>query len=162
MKNDSIVFNPIGVVHSPHTQPEKTPIQPRFARSVTGRVTLNKEFEPGLKDITGFSHIYLIYYLHRSSSSFSLEVTPCLDDTRRGLFATRAPSRPNRIGISVVRLLKRSGCTLFIENVDILDSTPLLDIKPYIPLFESENVSKGWTENLPGDKIEEQGSRGFS
>jgi tRNA-Thr(GGU) m(6)t(6)A37 methyltransferase TsaA len=101
-----------------------------------------------LKDLGGFSHIILIYHFHQISEKYALEVKPFLDDTPRGIFATRAPRRPNPIGISVVRLEKIEGARLYISNVDILDGTPLLDIKPYVPDFDrEEDIRIGWLTN---------------
>jgi tRNA (adenine37-N6)-methyltransferase len=106
-----------------------------------------KNLVDGLLDLSGFSHIYLIYHFHRSEG-FKLKVTPFLDNQAHGVFATRAPMRPNQIGISVVKLLNVRGNILEIENVDILDGTPLLDIKPYIPAFDIHETEKcGWMEN---------------
>ena len=120
------------------------PIQPSGARGIRGRVEIHPEFVPGLQDLDGFSHIILLYHFHRSAG-FEITVVPFLDDQKRGVFATRAPRRPNPIGLSVVKLLKAEGNLLDIENVDILDETPLLDLKPYVPEFEpAENVHVGW------------------
>jgi tRNA-Thr(GGU) m(6)t(6)A37 methyltransferase TsaA len=143
-------FAPIGVIRSPHKEIEGTPIQPSGARGVGGTVELRPEFVPGLKDLDGFSHIMLLYVFHLSEG-FSLEVKPFLDDTPRGLFATRAPGRPNAIGVSVVRLRKIEGSVLFIEDVDILDGTPVLDIKPFVPEFDSPEVTAtGWLTGKAG------------
>ena len=125
------------------------PIQPVGARGVKGQIELNKEYVPGLKDLNGFSHIILIYHFHLSSG-YSLEVKPFLDTVKRGIFATRAPKRPNPIGISVVRLDKIEGFTLYVTNVDVVDGTPLLDIKPYVPYLgedKNEKISMGWFED---------------
>ena len=123
------------------------PIQPLGAKGISGTIDLDAEYADGLKDLQGFSHIILVYDFHRSEG-YSLQVTPFLDDTQRGLFATRAPRRPNSIGISVVRLEKIDGTMLHISNVDILDGTPLLDIKPYVPDFDgAENIRTGWLED---------------
>jgi len=139
-----IHYRPIGVIHSPFKEPSDAPIQPRAAEGIKGTVELFDEFKEGLTDLDGFSHIILIYHLHLSEG-YSLKVKPFLDDTRRGLFATRAPRRPNPIGISVVPLIKIEGATLHVSNVDIVDGTPLLDIKPYIPEFDRETEIKvGW------------------
>jgi len=139
-----IHYRPIGVIHSPFKEPSDAPIQPRAAEGIKGTVELFDEFKEGLTDLDGFSHIILIYHLHLSEG-YSLKVKPFLDDTRRGLFATRAPRRPNPLGISVVPLIKIEGATLHVSNVDIVDGTPLLDIKPYIPEFDRETEIKvGW------------------
>jgi tRNA-Thr(GGU) m(6)t(6)A37 methyltransferase TsaA len=141
---DNISFVPIGVVHSPFSEPKGTPIQPAAAKDVEGRVEIYAEFAEGLKDLEGFSHVYLIYHFHRSRR-FSLTVTPFLDDTDRGVFATRAPARPNPIGLSIVRLVAVRGNILAIKDVDIVDGTPLLDVKPYVPAFDVITVERiGW------------------
>ena len=141
-----IEYCPIGIIHSPYSTPKGTPIQPSAVRGNEGKIEIFPEFAEGLEDLAGFSHIFLIYHFHLSKK-FSLKVKPFLDDTRRGLFATRAPSRPNPIGISVVRLVDIHESTLRIQNLDVLDGTPLLDIKPYVPQFDVYPVEKiGWIE----------------
>jgi tRNA-Thr(GGU) m(6)t(6)A37 methyltransferase TsaA len=120
------------------------PIQPCAAMGVRGTVEIKPEYAGGLKDIDGFSHIILIYHLH-VSKGFSLEVIPFLDDHPKGVFATRAPKRPNPIGLSIVKLIEVKGNILHIENVDILDDTPLLDIKPYVSQFDVQDQAEmGW------------------
>ncbi len=141
---EKIEYVPIGIVRSPFKTVEGTPIQPVGAKGVRGRIELREEFIPGLKDLEGFSHLILIYHFHLSRG-FDLEVKPFLDTERRGVFATRAPKRPNSIGISVVKLLSIEGGCLTIEDVDVLDGTPLIDIKPYVPQFDSkDNCEIGW------------------
>jgi len=136
---------PIGIIHTPFIRKEDVPIQPSRS-GARGEVEVFKEYEEGLADIEGFSHIILIYQFHKSEG-YSLKVKPYLDDNLLGLFATRAPRRPNQIGMSAVRLLKRKKNILFIEGIDVLDGTPLLDIKPYVPDFEpKEHVKVGWLE----------------
>jgi len=139
-------MQPIGFIYSPFIEKSETPIQ--AVRSQTlGRVEVNPEFSEGLKDIEGFSHIILVYVFHESSG-YELRIQPFLDDQLRGLFATRYPYRPNPIGLSVVRLLKHNGNTLEIEGVDVLNGTPLLDIKPYVEDFDVRiNTRKGWYES---------------
>jgi tRNA-Thr(GGU) m(6)t(6)A37 methyltransferase TsaA len=138
-----IVIHPIGVIHSPFTDPHQTPIQPTRSSAI-GQVEVYEMFTPGLQDIDGLSHLILLYVFHRSSG-YSLHVTPFLDDQQRGLFSTRYPSRPNPIGLSIVRLLARRENILEIEGVDVLDGTPLLDIKPYVPDFDiRQDVQTGW------------------
>ena len=142
----TVQFKPIGIIHSPFKEPKGMPIQPVGAKDVSGTVELYPEYKEGLKDLEGFSHIILIYYFHLSEG-YSLKIKPFLDDNIRGLFSTRAPKRPNPIGVSVVRLEKIEGTTLYISNIDIVDGTPLLDIKPYVPEFDKdkdEEVSIGW------------------
>ncbi len=141
-----IRYVPIGVIHSPFEDPKGTPIQPAGARGIDGRVKVYPEYAEGLKDLDGFSHIILIYHFHLSKDA-SLLVKPYMDDEEHGIFAIRGPSRPNAIGISVVRLLRVEGNILHIRDVDIVDGTPLLDIKPYVPEFDIQEVEKiGWLE----------------
>jgi tRNA-Thr(GGU) m(6)t(6)A37 methyltransferase TsaA len=141
-----IEFEPIGIIHSSFTEPEDMPIQPSGAAGVKGTVEVFEDFHPGLKDLDGFSHVILLYHFHRSYS-FKLQVVPFMDSELRGLFATRAPRRPNSIGLSVVQLDKIEDGVLHIRNVDILDGTPLLDIKPYVPEFDAQReVRAGWLE----------------
>ena len=142
-----IEYQPIGVIHSPFAKLDGMPIQPASAAGIIGRVEIYPEYAPGLDDLEGFSHIILLYHFHRSSG-FKLQVVPFMDNKKRGLFATRAPRRPNPIGMSVVRLLKIEGRIIRVENVDILTGTPLLDIKPYVPEFDgAKNVRTGWLEH---------------
>lgn len=139
-----ICLNPIGRIVSPWKNPEGMPIQSAAAQGVKGKIILLPGYVPGLQDLEGFSHIILIYYFHNIRES-KLIVKPFLDDQPRGVFATRAPQRPNQIGLSVVKLIKVEGDTLYIENLDILDGTPLLDIKPYVPMIdEHAATSIGW------------------
>ncbi len=141
-----IEFKPIGIIHSPFTEPEGMPIQPVGAAGVKGTVEVFEGFRPALKDLDGFSHIILLYHFHRSHG-FNLHVVPFMDSEPRGLFATRAPKRPNPIGLSVVQLDKIKDTVLHIQSVDILDGTPLLDIKPYVPEFDAQvDVRTGWLE----------------
>jgi tRNA-Thr(GGU) m(6)t(6)A37 methyltransferase TsaA len=143
-----IVLKPIGVIHTPFKNKHQTPIQPTRSDAI-GKVELEPEYSAGLTDVDGFSHLYLIYYFHKSTG-YELVVKPFLDDRQRGLFATRYPARPNSIGISIVRLLAREENTLTVGEVDVLDGTPLLDIKPYVPDFdERDNVSTGWYDERP-------------
>lgn len=137
-------MHPIGIIHSPYKQKIGTPIQTSFSDSGQGTVEVFHKFKKGLKDLDGFSHIILIYYFHKSEG-YSLLCRPFLDDVERGLFATRAPRRPNPIGLSIVRLNAINDNILSVSSLDILDETPLLDIKPYIPRFDSHEVLKaGW------------------
>jgi tRNA (adenine37-N6)-methyltransferase len=148
---DSIIFLPIGMIHSPFTEPAGTPIQPAAGKDIRGTVEVYSEFEEGLQDLSGFSHIILLYHLHRSGKP-SMKVKPFLDQETRGVFSTRAPSRPNAIGLSVVRLLSIDGRHLRVAGMDILDGTPLLDIKPYVPGFDdpADDVRTGWLESRIG------------
>jgi len=141
-----LVYKPIGIIYSPFKEPRGTPIQPAGAKGVKGRVEVFPEYAEGLKDIEGFSHIILIYHFHRVKG-YKLRVKPFMDDNFHGVFATRAPARPNPIGISVVKLLKVEGNILYVEDLDIVDGTPLLDIKPYVPEFDKrEGIKIGWLE----------------
>ena len=141
-----IEFAPIGIIHSPFMEPEDMPIQPAGAVGVKGTVEVFEDFHPGLEDLDGFSHVILLYHFHRNRS-FNLHVVPFMDSEPRGLFATRAPKRPNPIGLSIVQLDKIEDGVLHIQNVDILDGTPLLDIKPYVPEFDAQvEVRTGWLE----------------
>ncbi len=143
---DPIQYHPIGIIHTPHKTTEGTPIQPTGAKGVPGTIEIFPEYSAGLADLAGFSHIFILYHFHLSKK-FSLKVKPFLDDQRRGLFATRAPSRPNPIGLSVVRLIGISESNLQVKDVDVVDGTPLLDIKPYVPEFDVRNVDQfGWIE----------------
>ena len=143
---NEITYQPIGIIHSPFEEPKGTPIQPPGAGGVKGSVEVFPAYVEGLKDLDGFSHIILIYHFHLAKSS-SMLMKPFMDDQSHGIFAIRAPSRPNPIGISVVRLVKVKGNILHIEDVDIIDGTPLLDIKPYVPEFDPPEVEgRGWLE----------------
>lgn len=127
------------------------PIQPASANSAAGTVEVFPEFVEGLNDLEGFSHLLLIYHFHRSRS-FSLTVTPYLDTVPRGLFATRAPNRPNPIGISLVQLIRIEGPHLHVEQLDVIDGTPLLDIKPHVPDFDCAPGARiGWLEKATAD-----------
>jgi tRNA-Thr(GGU) m(6)t(6)A37 methyltransferase TsaA len=138
-------MRPIGVIHSPFTDKKQTPIQPTRSQAL-GQVEVYPEFAEGLQDVEGLSHVILLYVFH-CSSGYTLRVKPFLDDALHGLFATRYPCRPNPIGLSIVRLIARHVNVLEIEGVDVLDGTPLLDIKPYMPDFDArENVRVGWYE----------------
>jgi tRNA-Thr(GGU) m(6)t(6)A37 methyltransferase TsaA len=141
---ETIVFTPIGVIHSPFADIEGMPIQPSGAAAVDGTVTVFPAFREGLRDLEGFSHIMLFYHFH-AARGYQLQVVPFLDTTSRGVFATRAPRRPNAIGFSIVRLRRIRDGELHVSRVDILDGTPLLDIKPYVPAFDAHpDADAGW------------------
>ena len=143
---NTIQYRPIGIIHTPYKTPEGTPIQPSASKGVEADVEVFEKYAKGLTDLEGFSHLYLIYHFHLSRK-YSLKVKPFLDDESRGLFATRAPSRPNAIGLSIVELIGTEKNTLQVKNIDVLDGTPLLDIKPYVPGFDIYKVRKiGWME----------------
>jgi len=143
-----IEYTPIGIIHSPFSELEGMPIQPTGAVGIKGTVEVFPAYRDGLKDLDGFSHIILLYHFH-CSKDFKLQIVPFLDTSPRGVFATRAPRRPNSLGLSVVKLLGIEGWILHIENVDILDNTPLLDIKPHVPEFDNQTgVRTGWLEGV--------------
>jgi tRNA-Thr(GGU) m(6)t(6)A37 methyltransferase TsaA len=157
----SISYRPIGVIHSPFQNSKNVPIQSVGAAGILGEVEVLPEFAPGLKDLEGFSHIILLYHFHRAAEP-ELVVTPFLDAEPRGVFATRAPSRPNAIGLSVVRLLSIEGNVLHIEGLDILDGTPLLDIKPYTSEFDHHKVERtGWLTSYRGKAKEKRSDDRF-
>lgn len=148
-----IEYQPIGFVRSPHKTTTGTPIQPSRAQGIEGTIEIAAEYVEALSDLDGFSHIILICHLHKAAG-FKLKVVPYLDTELRGLFATRSPSRPNPIGLSVVRLLGIDGCVLRIEGVDLLDGTPVLDIKPYVREFDSQSeIRCGWLDEVKGREV---------
>ena len=141
-----IEYKPIGIIHSPFKEAKGTPIQPAGAKGIDGRVEVFPEYAEGLKDVEGFSHIILVYHFHLSKRA-PLKVRPYMANEAHGVFAMRGPSRPNPIGISIVSLIRVEGNILHIQDVDIVDGTPLLDIKPYVPEFDVRGVKKiGWLE----------------
>lgn len=145
-----IIYRPIGIIHSPFNTLEEMPIQPTSDISRSGTVEIYPQFKDGLKDLEGFSHIYLLYHFHKIRQS-NLIVTPFLDKEPRGIFATRAPSRPNPIGLSLVELIRLENNFIYVERLDVLNETPLLDVKPYVPDFEyKHNVRIGWLEQVKG------------
>ena len=156
-----IQYRPIGVLHTPFTDIAGMPIQPAGAAGVRGTAEINPEFAPGLQDLDGFSHVIVLYHLHRAPAP-RLLVTPFMDTEPRGVFATRAPARPNPIGLSVVRLLGREGNVLHLENVDMLDGTPILDLKPYVPAFDGGAADRvGWLERVQANVRTRQADRRF-
>lgn len=160
-RNEEFIIRPVGIINTPHKDPSRTPIQPVFARGIKGTVTVNPEYSDGLLDLDKFSHIYLLYYFHKCKD-VRLILKPYLEDKDRGLFATRAPCRPNPLGISIVRLLSVMDNILQVEDVDILDNTPLIDIKPYVKRFDSrDNVRSGWQDDIKDDTAEILGLRDF-
>jgi tRNA-Thr(GGU) m(6)t(6)A37 methyltransferase TsaA len=139
-----IEFSPIGIIHSPFKTIENIPVQPTADSKSEGWIEIFDEYSEGLEDLDGFSHLYLLFHLHKCSG-YKLKVIPFLDTVERGIFSTRSPRRPNSIGLSVVKLVSVSGNILKIQGMDILDGTPLIDIKPFVPLFEDkEDVKIGW------------------
>ncbi len=149
---DAISYRPIGVIRSPHADPVDAPIQPAGARGVRGTVEVDAALEPALEDLEGFSHVVLLYHCHRAAEA-KLRVIPYLGDVGHGVLATRAPARPNPIGLSVVRLVGVRGPVLDIEDVDVLDGTPLLDVKPFVPAFDVPEgpIRIGWLEGRSGN-----------
>jgi len=143
-----IIYKPIGIIHSPFRDIVDMPIQTSGAFGIAGTAELFESFQEGLKDLDGFSHIMLLYHFHKVIRH-QLLVTPFLDSEPRGVFATRAPKRPNPLGLSVVELVRMEDNILHIQNVDILDGTPLLDIKPYVSEFDHHTVQRiGWLEKF--------------
>ena len=147
-----IKLKPIGVIHTPYKNLEEIPIQGRLRPEVKGTVEVYPEFSEGLKDVEKFSHIILLYHFH-CSGELKLVAKPYLGKEKRGIFAIRHPCRPNPIGLTVVRLVKRKENVLEVSGVDMLDKTPLLDIKPYVPEFDAvPEASSGWLQ----DKLDER------
>lgn len=160
--NNIIEYRPIGIIHSPFIDLINMPIQPKGAQGIQGTIHIYEEFVDALRDLDGFSHIQLLYHFHRAHRWKPL-VKPFMDDVKRGLFATRAPKRPNPIGLSVVRLIRIEGNILHIENVDILNETPLVDIKPYIPIFDQpQDVRIGWLQGKDKQVEEHRSDDRFS
>lgn len=138
-----IDIKPIGIIYSPYKRVNEIPCQ-AYKSPKTGRVKVFKKFAAGLQDVDGFSHLILVYYFHKASG-YLLKAKPFLDNQFRGIFAIRGPRRPNHIGISVVKLLRRKGPELFVRGIDALNGTPLLDIKPYVPTFDERRKARiGW------------------
>jgi tRNA-Thr(GGU) m(6)t(6)A37 methyltransferase TsaA len=164
---ERLVLEPIGIIHSEHHEPKQTPIQPVCAEGSPGRIEVFSRFAEGLDDVEGFSHLHLIYWLHRAAEiapsvagPSPLKVVPFLDDVPRGVFATRTPVRPNPLGLSLVRLVKRRDAELFVEDLDVLDGTPLLDIKPYVEGFDLRLGTRGgWTEQVSSETFRRRGGR---
>ena len=143
-----IEFEPIGIIHTPFPEPKGIPIQPAGGVGVKATIEVFPQYRDGLADLDGFSHVVLLYHFHRCSG-YDLSVVPYLDTQQRGLFATRAPRRPNPIGLSVVQLVRTDGCNLDVSGVDMLDGTPLLDLKPYVPEFDRvPDVRLGWLSEV--------------
>ena len=160
--NENVTYKPIGVIRSEHTRPEDTPIQPVYAAGCRGRAVIFPEYAGGLRDLEGFSHIYLIYHLDRAGPA-RLVVKPFLQDVERGVFATRAPCRPNPIGLSIVQLVRCEGNVLHLDDVDVLDDTPLLDIKPYTARFDRIDTTRnGWQDEVDDETARQRGPRGHA
>lgn len=160
MEHDSVSFAVIGIIHTGHSDPKTAPIQPCYAPESPGRVELMPEYAEGLNDIEGYSHLYLIYHHHRAEKK-GLMVRPCLLNEERGVFSTRIPGRPNPIGLSIVRLLSREGNVLHIAGADMLDGTPLLDIKPYSRRIDCVTGTRdGWQDSIADADAMHHGSKG--
>lgn len=145
MTDEELSYQPIGVIRTSFESLDSMPIQPVGDAAVEGTVELETEYADGLKDLDGFTHCILLYHLHASDDATPLEVEPFLDDEQRGVFATRAPQRPNPIGLSVVRIESIRDETLTVSSIDVVDRTPLLDIKPFVPDFDvPSNADTGW------------------
>jgi tRNA-Thr(GGU) m(6)t(6)A37 methyltransferase TsaA len=142
-----LTFKPIGIVHSSFKEPKNVPIQTSASKGTQGTIELYSQYLDGMKDLEGFSHIILLYFFHLACGE-ALTVKPFLDDQLHGIFATRSPARPNRIGLSIVRLSRIEGNIIHIEDLDILEGTPLLDIKPYVSEFDCIKTERiGWLTN---------------
>lgn len=161
MTMDPVTYTPIGTIETPFTSREGMPIQASGGKGIRGRVRLLPDYAEGLQDLDGFSHLILIYHFHQTRESH-LVVTPFLDKTPRGVFATRSPNHPNPVGLSTVRLLAVNGTVLDIEDIDILDGTPLLDIKPYVPAFDHRQPERlGWLEQAGNEVDHTRADRRF-
>jgi len=141
----------IGTIHSPFKELENMPIQPPGAKGISGEVVVFDQYADGLSDLDGFTHIYLLYHFHMAPRT-ELMVVPFLESKKRGVFATRSPLRPSHIGISIVELISVNNNRLKVQGIDILDGTPLLDIKPYVPRFDHRpDATSGWLASVDGD-----------
>jgi tRNA (adenine37-N6)-methyltransferase len=160
-RKDGITCNPIGVIRSEHVVARETPIQPAYAKGCKGQAEIFPEFVEGLSDLDGFSHIYLIYHFNQAGP-VQMVVKPFLQDTARGVYSTRAPCRPNGIGISIVELTAREGNVLYLDCLDILDGTPLLDIKPYTAKFDRVDTTRnGWQDEVDEATAQDRGRREY-
>ncbi|MFC7060183.1 tRNA (N6-threonylcarbamoyladenosine(37)-N6)-methyltransferase TrmO [Halovenus salina] len=145
MSEDQLSYKPIGVIRTAFESPDGMPIQPVGDTAVEGAVELKEEYADGLQDLDGFTHCILLYHFHASDDAASLKVEPFLDDEQRGVFATRAPQRPNPIGLSVVKIESVTDAKITVNGIDVVDQTPLLDIKPFVPEFDvPSDVDTGW------------------
>lgn len=161
MNHEAFIFKAIGIIRSEHNDPAAVPIQPVYAGGCVGRAEVFPEYEGGLLDLEGFSHIYLLYHFHRAAPAL-LRVQPFLQDKERGIFATRSPRRPNPLGMSLVRLVGVEGNVLHLDGVDILDGTPLLDIKPYTARFDHIATERnGWQDEVEEGEAQRRGRRGY-
>jgi tRNA-Thr(GGU) m(6)t(6)A37 methyltransferase TsaA len=148
MAASPILLHALGLIRTPHQDPESTPIQPCFAQDHQGEIHLDPAYAEGLEGLAAFSHVFLIYHLHRAVPG-PLRVKPYLSETPMGIFACRYPHRPNSLGLSLVRLLGITGTRIRFAGADMLDGTPLLDLKPYFPKADHPDAAwGGWTETL--------------
>lgn len=139
-----MTLEPIGTIHTPYTTLEQMPIQPKGAVDTIGTLVIHEAYKEGLQDLDGFSHVYILYHFHKATRS-ELVVTPFMDTEIRGVFATRSPLRPSHIGMSVTQIISIKDNIVTLQGIDVLNGTPLLDIKPYIPQFDAvSNVKTGW------------------
>lgn len=150
---DKMKMRPIGVIHTPYKSTKEVPYQ-GYKSDAMCEIEIFDEYARGLKDVEGFSHLIILYWMHKSTN-YSLLIKTPWDDKLHGLFTTRSQNRPNPIGLSIVRLIKRDGNILKIKGIDAIEETPVIDIKPYIPEFDEEkNIKIGWLENKIRDKNE--------
>jgi len=157
----TVEFKVIGYIRSGHEVPEKTPIQPVFAGDCPGRAEVLPEYQEGLEGLSGFTHLYLFYQLNRQSEK-RLRAKPLMGDHEVGIFASRHPARPNPLGMSLVKFLRCEGGTVYFSGCDVLNDTPLLDIKPYVPRFDHiDGAGGGWTESIPAEVAKQRGRRNF-
>lgn len=157
----AVSFRPIGVLRSEHRVAAQTPIQPVYARGCLGRAEVFPEFAEGLTDLEGFSHVYIIYHFHQAQPA-KMKVKPFMQDVEHGVFATRAPARPNPIGISIVELVRREDNVLYLDGLDVLNGTPLLDIKPYTARFDRiETTRNGWQDEVNEETARRLGRREY-
>jgi tRNA-Thr(GGU) m(6)t(6)A37 methyltransferase TsaA len=147
----SIAMPVIGTIHSPFTDLKNMPIQPPGAQGVSGKLIIKDEYAEGLKDLDGFSHIYIFYHFHKTTKT-KLEVIPFMDKVPRGVFSTRTPMRPSRLGMSVIEVVSVDGNCVNVKGIDVLDGTPLIDIKPYILKFDYRaDATSGWMQGSTDD-----------
>jgi tRNA-Thr(GGU) m(6)t(6)A37 methyltransferase TsaA len=163
---DPIIYTPIGVIHSPFTSTVGMPVQSVAAGGIAGTIELDPQFLDGLADLEEFSHLILLTHLHQMSG-YALRVVPYMDERSHGIFATRSPRRPNPIGLSIVRLNAIIGSTLHIEEVDVVDGTPLLDLKPFVPTIDNRQTDRiGWfadrLDRMPSTRSDERFTGGGS
>ena len=156
---EQIIMRPIGIIHSPYKESKDSPIQGAFDNETEAWFELKDEYANGLKDLDGFSHAIIIYYFHKSHLE-EIEGRPCLEQNKHGIFAIRSPHRPNHIGFSIIKIKNIKANKVYFTEVDVLDGTPLLDIKPYVKYFDSrDNVISGWLDkhfkngNIPDKTI---------